>query len=110
MTDPGTLLHAILPTRVDERQARQATLPSAAGPIPLSKDLVSRFGDTAQLLHSEIGTQDDTADDDSGAFYRGRPICRGSSWTCTWMFHGASLTNCSDRSKMPLSSATPCEY
>jgi hypothetical protein len=74
MTDPGTLLHAILPARVDERQARQPTLPSAAGPIPLSEDLVSRFGDTAQLLHSEIGTQDDTADDDSGAFYRGRPI------------------------------------
>jgi hypothetical protein len=74
LSDPNPLLHAILPVPSVGDISRRPTLPSAEGPMPIPDEVISRFTDTAQLLHSEIGVQDDSVEGASGAFYRGRPI------------------------------------
>ena len=72
--DPGALLHAIGSVPIAVGTARPPTLPSADGPKLVPEEVMSRLGDTAQLLHSEVGVENDSADADIGAFYRGRPI------------------------------------
>jgi tetratricopeptide (TPR) repeat protein len=71
---PNTLLRAIGPVSVVGDVARRPTLPSADGPKLAPDEATSRLGDTAQLLHSEVGVENDSADADIGGFYRGRPI------------------------------------
>jgi hypothetical protein len=71
---PSALLCAIGPVSVAVALARRPTLPSAAGPKLVPDEVISRLGDTAQLMHSEVGVENDSADADIGAFYRGRPI------------------------------------
>lgn len=72
--EPSALLRAIGPVSVVVDLPRRPTLPSAAGPKLVPDEAISRLGDTAQLLHSEVGVENDIADADIGAFYRGRPI------------------------------------
>ena len=72
--DPGALLHAIGSVPIAVGTARRPTLPSADGPKLVPEEVMSRLGDTAELLHSEVGVENDSADADIGAFYRGRPI------------------------------------
>jgi hypothetical protein len=72
--DPGVLLHAIGSVPIAVGTARRPTLPSADGPKLVPEEVMSRLGDSAQLLHSEVGVENDSADTDIGAFYRGRPI------------------------------------
>ncbi|MFB4305049.1 hypothetical protein ACA511_02950 [Actinomadura sp. GTD37] len=72
--DPSALLPAIGSTSVASDLKRRPTLPSTNGPMLVPDEVVSRLGDTAELLHSEVGIKDDSADADIGAFYRGRPI------------------------------------
>lgn len=72
--DPSALLPATGPASAVGDIARWPTLPSADGPKLVPNEVISRLGDTAQLLHSEVGVEKDSADIDTGAFYRGRPI------------------------------------
>ena len=88
--DPGALLHAIGSVPIARDRAR-TTLPSADGPKLLPEEVMSRLGDSAQLLHSEVGVENDSADTDIGAFYRGRPI--------SWFNLTSTLTS---RAKSPM--------
>jgi hypothetical protein len=72
--EPSALLHAISSVSAVSDFARRPTLPSTDGPKPVPDEALSRLGDTAQLLHSEVGVENDSAGADIGAFYRGRPI------------------------------------
>jgi hypothetical protein len=72
--EPRALLRAVGPVSVVRDLARRPTLPSADGPKLVPGDVISRLGDTALLLHSEVGVENDSADAEIGAFYRGRLI------------------------------------
>ena len=72
--EPSALLRVIGPVSAVGDLVRRPTLPSADGPKLVPDEVISRLGDTAQLLHSEVGVENDSADADIGTFYRGRPI------------------------------------
>ncbi|MER7444912.1 hypothetical protein [Micromonospora avicenniae] len=74
-SDPNDLLQAV-PDRavaLEVQGGRVATLPGRTGQIAPPSELVKRFADSMDLLHSEVGLQADP-DAEPGVFFRGRPI------------------------------------
>ncbi|MGH3430390.1 MAG: hypothetical protein ACRDQZ_22950, partial [Mycobacteriales bacterium] len=71
--NPSDLLQVVPDKSAVTSVARAATLPGHSSRVSLSSDLVSRFTDSMDLLHSEVGTVGER-DGERGAFYKGRPI------------------------------------
>jgi hypothetical protein len=71
--DPSNLLQVVPDKPAAVNATRAATLPGHDGRVPLSPDLVSRYADSMDLLHSEVGAMGQR-DVEPGAFYKGRPI------------------------------------
>lgn len=73
-SEPDDVLEALPDLAPVAEDGRKPRVPGAAGPMEITDNLLSRFDDTAVLLHSEIGVESETGQFEVGAFYRGRPI------------------------------------
>jgi hypothetical protein len=72
--EPADLLAALPKPSSVELQSRRARVPAETGFMEVPVGLLSRFEDTAALLHSEVGVESEAGEFEVGAFYRGRPI------------------------------------
>ncbi|MEU0378602.1 hypothetical protein ABZ093_15085 [Streptomyces cyaneofuscatus] len=72
--EPADLLAALPKPSSVELQSRRVMVPAQTGFIEVPAGLLSRFEDTAALLHSEVGVESEAGEFEVGAFYRGRPI------------------------------------
>ncbi|WUC43332.1 hypothetical protein OG692_16205 [Streptomyces cellulosae] len=72
--EPADLLSALPKPSSVEVQSRRPRVPAEKGFMEVSDGLLSRFEDTAVLLHSEVGVESEAGEFEVGAFYRGRPI------------------------------------
>jgi hypothetical protein len=70
---PDDLLRVVPDIAPAVEAPRSATLPGQSGTVMLPQDLINRYSDWMDLLHSEVGVTGER-DIESGAFYRGRPI------------------------------------
>ncbi|MGW0979580.1 hypothetical protein ACWD33_01890 [Streptomyces xiamenensis] len=70
---PDELLLAAPEVSSGVETVRVATLPGQSGPVVLPQQLISRYSDWMDLLHSEVGVTGER-DAESDAFYKGRPI------------------------------------
>ncbi|MEU8679106.1 hypothetical protein [Streptomyces sp. NPDC048560] len=72
--EPADLLRALPKLSSVEVQNRRPRVPAEKGFMEVPGGLLSRFEDTAVLLHSEVGVESEAGEYEVGAFYRGRPI------------------------------------
>ncbi|MGA5817218.1 hypothetical protein ACPC54_05060 [Kitasatospora sp. NPDC094028] len=72
--EPVNLLEALPKPSSVEPQSRRPRVPAEKGFMEVPDGLLSRFEDTAVLLHSELGVESEAGEFEVGAFYRGRPI------------------------------------
>ncbi|MCX5145661.1 hypothetical protein OHB36_02520 [Streptomyces sp. NBC_00320] len=72
-SDPDDLLLAAPEAISTVDDSRKATLPGQSGTVVLSQEMISRYSDWMDLLHSEVGVSGER-DVESDAFYKGRPI------------------------------------
>lgn len=73
LCSPSNLLQIAPERSATTDGMRVATLPSRDGLVSLPTDLVSRYADTMELLHSEVGVVGEQ-NRKPDAFYKGRPI------------------------------------
>lgn len=71
--DPDDLLLAVPEATSVMEESRRATLPGQSGAVVLPQELIGRYSDWMDLLHSEVGVTGER-DIESDAFYKGRPI------------------------------------
>ncbi|MFI6576373.1 hypothetical protein ACIBFB_11260 [Nocardiopsis sp. NPDC050513] len=71
---PSDLVGALPTPSAAGQESRSPRIPTEKGTMEVPGDLLSRFEDTAVLLHSGVGMESETGDFEVGAFYRGRPI------------------------------------
>lgn len=72
--EPNDLLGAFPGPSPVAEEGRRPRIPAEGGAKEVPDALLSRFEDTAILLHSEVGAESEAGEFEVGAFYRGRPI------------------------------------
>ncbi|WP_405699644.1 hypothetical protein OG209_14435 [Streptomyces sp. NBC_01383] len=72
-SNPNDLLSAVPEPTSPIDDSRKATIPGQSGTVVLSEEMIRRYSDWMDLLHSEVGVAGDR-DIEPDAFYKGRPI------------------------------------